>query len=61
MKFTYPGQRPKIRSLSYYGSWYVAKLNIEIAHEDSPTSIFSFVKGYVFRYLKLDLPVLKFG
>ena len=22
VKFTYPGQRPKIRSLSYYGSWW---------------------------------------
>ena len=22
VKFTYPGQRPKIHSLSYYGSWH---------------------------------------
>ena len=61
MIFTYPGQRPKIRSLSYYGSWYVAKLKIETAHEDWSTSIFSFIKSYVFPALKLDLPVLKFG
>ena len=24
MKFTYPGQRPKIPSLSHYGSWYIS-------------------------------------
>ena len=42
-------------------SWNVAKLKIEIAHEDSCTSIFSFIKGYAFWSLKLDLSVLKFG
>ena len=40
---------------------YVAKQNIEIDHEDRSTSIFSFIKGYVFRSLKLDLPLLRFG
>ena len=27
MKFIYPGQRPKIPSLSHYGSWYISDIS----------------------------------